>query len=101
MGKSIGKNIIKNLSWKYSQKLLDHAKQSATDTLKIASKRAIQKIAEATFDLIGNKIASKIQNVLRKSRQNNLETVTNEAKVTEHDKKYLKRGIYYQKNDRK
>ena len=41
MGKNIGKNISKNLSGKYSQKLLDHAKQSAADALKITSKRAI------------------------------------------------------------
>ena len=34
--------MSKNLSSKYSQKLLDHAKQSATDALKTASKRAIQ-----------------------------------------------------------
>ena len=34
MGKNIGKNISKNLSGKYSRKLLDHAKQSATDILK-------------------------------------------------------------------
>ena len=27
MGKNIGKNVGKNLSGKYSQKLLDHAKQ--------------------------------------------------------------------------
>ena len=43
MGKNIGKNIIKNLSSKYSQKLLNHAKQSAIDSFKTASKRAIQK----------------------------------------------------------
>ena len=53
----MGKNISKNLSSKCSQKILDQAKQSATDPLKTASKRAIQKIAEATGDLIGNKIA--------------------------------------------
>ena len=35
--------ISKNLNSKHSQKLLDHAKQSATDALKTASKRAIQK----------------------------------------------------------
>ena len=34
MGKNIGKNISKSLSGKCSQKLLDHAKQSATDALK-------------------------------------------------------------------
>ena len=38
MGKNIGKNISKNLSGKYSQKLLDHAKQSATDALKLLQK---------------------------------------------------------------
>ena len=40
-GKNVGKNVCKNLSSKYSQKLLDHAKQSATDTPKTASKRAV------------------------------------------------------------
>ena len=60
MGRNIGKNISKNLNSKYSQKLLDHAKQSGTDALKTASKRAIQKKAEITCDLIGNKIADKI-----------------------------------------
>ena len=34
MGKNIGKNISKNLIGKYSQTLLDHAKISATDSLK-------------------------------------------------------------------
>ena len=34
MDDNIGKNISKNLSAKYSQKLLDRAKQSATDGLK-------------------------------------------------------------------
>ena len=38
MGKSIGKNISKNLSSEYSQKLLDHTKQSATDALNTISK---------------------------------------------------------------
>ena len=42
MCKNIAKNS-KNLSSKYSQKCLDHAKQSATDALKTASKWAIQK----------------------------------------------------------
>ena len=42
MGKSIAKNINKNLRGKYSQKLLDHIKQSATEALKTSSKRAIQ-----------------------------------------------------------
>ena len=33
-GKNIGKNIRKSLNSSYSQKILDHAKRSATDALK-------------------------------------------------------------------
>ena len=47
MSKHICKNISKNLSGKYSQKLLDHTKQSTTDELKAASKRAIKKISRS------------------------------------------------------
>ena len=43
MGKNIGKNISKILSGKYSQKVLDHTKQSAPDAIKTSSKRVIQK----------------------------------------------------------
>ena len=57
---SFAKNIGKNLSNKYSQKLLDAGKKSTTDAMNTASKRAIQKRTEATGDLIGNKIADKI-----------------------------------------
>ena len=48
MGKNIGKNISKNLIDKYSQKLLDDAKTSATDPLITSSKKVIQKTEEAT-----------------------------------------------------
>ena len=41
MGKNIGKNVIKDLSSKCRRKRLDHAKQSATDALKTASKKTI------------------------------------------------------------
>ena len=71
MWKIICKNISKNLSSKYSQKHIDHTKQSATDEDKTSSKRAIQKIAEATGVLIGNKIAEKIRKVSKPLPQNN------------------------------
>ena len=45
---------------KYSQKLLDHAKQSATDVIKTSLKRAVTKTTEATGNLIGNKITGRI-----------------------------------------
>ena len=81
----MSKNIDEDLSGKYSpgmlamsQKLRDDAKQSATDPFKTASKRLIQKTAEATGDLIGNKIASRITKVSKNSQQNNSETLANE-----------------------
>ena len=55
---SFAKSMGKNLSYKYGQKCLDIQK-STTDAKKNASKRAIPKAAEATGDLIGNKIADK------------------------------------------
>ena len=79
---SFAKNMGKCLSNKYGQKILDRAKKSITDAIKTASKREIQKKkAEATGDLIGNKIANKITEHSKSSQQNNSETVTNE-----HDK---------------
>ena len=58
--KNISKNLSKILSGKYSQTLLDHAKQSATDALETTSKRVIQRTGEATYDFIANKITNKI-----------------------------------------
>ena len=43
IGKNIGENKSKNVRSENSQKLLDHAKQSATNILKAASKEATQK----------------------------------------------------------
>ena len=39
---SFAKNMAKNLSNKYGQKILDSAKKSTTNAVKAASKRAIQ-----------------------------------------------------------
>ena len=59
--------FAKNMSNKYSQKRLNSAEISTTDLIKTASKRAIQKTAEVTGDLIENKIADKITNLSKKS----------------------------------
>ena len=59
--RNIGKNISKNFIIECSLKRIDHAKQSATDLP--VSKRAIQKTAEATGDLIWNKNADRITKV--------------------------------------
>ena len=41
------------------------------DAIKIATKRAIQKTAEATGDLVGNKISDKITSASKKKSNNN------------------------------
>ena len=58
---NMGRSISKSLSSKDSQKLLDHAKQSATDALKTSSKRVIQETAEATGDILEMKLLIKLQ----------------------------------------
>ena len=70
----------RNLSGKYSENLLDHAKQSATDAIKTSSEGVIQKTAETTGDLIG---------IIQKQLQ--MHAI----------KKYLKKDIYLQKKNRK
>ena len=57
----------KNLNNKYGQKLRDSAKKYATDALKIAGKRAIQKTAEESGDVVGNCIADKITRISKKN----------------------------------
>ena len=61
---------------------------------KTSSKWLIQRVAEATGDLIANKIANKITRVSKNLQQNNLKTVTNE-----HEKEIPKENL--QKKDKK
>ena len=63
---SFAKNMGKSLNNKCVQKLLDSAKKSITDAIKTGSKRASEKTAEATRDLIGKKVADKITSVSKK-----------------------------------
>ena len=48
---------------KYGKKLMDTATKTGIDAAKIASKRVVQKTAEATEDLIGNKIDERITSI--------------------------------------
>ena len=47
---------------KYEKKLMDDAIKTGIDAAKTASKIVVQKTAEVTGDLIGNKTADKITN---------------------------------------
>ena len=78
----------KRLSSKYGQKLLDSTKKSTTDAIKTASKRAIHKTAEATGDLIGNKIAIKTKSISKKPSNNNNDGV----ELTTNKKRYISPG---------
>ena len=93
---SFAKNMGKSLSSKYGQKLFDSAKISTADAIKKASKRIIQKTAEATGDLIGNKIADKITSISKKSSNNNNDDDDVGVELTTH-----KKDIYLQKKDNK
>ena len=88
---SFAKNMDKNLSNKFGQKLLDSAKISTTDAIKTASKREIQKIAETTVDLIGNKIADKITSVSKKYLKE-LQNKEIEADIPKKDTYLQKKG---------
>ena len=57
---------------------------TASNAIKTASKKAIQKIAEATGDLIRNKIAGKIS---RNSPHNTSETVESETEIPKERKR--------------
>ena len=95
--KFFAKNMGKNLSNKSGQKLLDNAKKSTTDEIKTASKRAIQKIAEATDNLIGNKIANKITRASKSlaklhSKDSQNDDANNEIEVPKERSR--SRGVY-------
>ena len=89
---SFTKNMGKNLSNKYGQELLDSSTKSTADAIKTASKRVIKKTAEATGDLIDNKIADKITSISNKKSTkempNNGET-EEDVEITTHKKIYV------------
>ena len=85
---SFAKIMGKSLSNKYSQKLPDSAKKFTTDAIKTASKRAIQKTAEATGDLIGNRIADKITSFSKKPTKE-LHKNDEDVEITSHKKRYI------------
>ena len=52
--------MLKQFRDKYDKNLMDTAKKQGTNFAKTVGKKIVQKSAEATGDLIGNKIADKI-----------------------------------------
>ena len=54
---------------KYGKELMDTATKTGIDPAKTASKRVVQKTAEATGDLIGNKMADKITSISKPKKK--------------------------------
>ena len=79
------KNMGKNVSNKYSQKLLNSDKKSTTDTIKTASKKSILKTIEATGDLIGNITADQITSISKTAASSQNKDANNETKTTKKD----------------
>ena len=88
-------SFARSMGNKYGKKPVDTAKKSATDAIKTGSKRAIQKTAEATGDLIGNKISDKIKSVSKK-KSNNDNNNNDDVELAAH-----KNDLYHQKKETK
>ena len=80
-------SFARKLGDKYGKKLMDTATKTGIDAAKTASKRVVQKAAEATGDLIGSKIADKITSVGKtKSKKKKMKQIK-DKKFTYHQKK--------------
>ena len=93
-GKKLMSTAIKtgtNFNSKYGKKLTDIAIKTGKDLL---VKKIVHKTAEATEDLIGNKIADKITSASKKSQ--NEEIQSNEV-----NNEIPKRDIFLQKKDKR
>ena len=72
IGNKYGKKLFdvsKSMKIKYSKKMLNNSLSAGKDFAKIAGKKVLTKSAEATGDLIGNKIAERITKSARKKKQ--------------------------------
>ena len=97
-GKKLMNTAIKtgtNFNSKYGKKLTDTTIKTGKDFAMMAGKKIVHKSAEATGDLIGNKIADKIT---AKPSKNHKMKKHSQMKLI---MKYQKRDIFLQKKDEK
>ena len=76
-GKKLMNTAIKtgaNFNSKYGKKLTDTAIKTGKDFATTAGKKIVHKSAEATGDLIGNKIADKITSASKKSQNEEIQS---------------------------
>ena len=67
------------MSNKYGRKILDKSMDAGKDFAKIAGKKVLTKSAEATGDLIGNKIADRITKSTRNKEENKDDRIMEET----------------------
>ena len=68
-------SFAKKFGNKYGKKLMDTATKTGIDAAKTTSKRKVQKTAEATWDLIGNKLADKITSIGKPKEKEKIEEI--------------------------
>ena len=78
-GKKLRNTATKVGTSKYGKKIIDTTKKQGSEFARTAGKRIVQKSAEATGDLIGNKIADKITSF---GKLKNKEKETSEEEIT-------------------
>ena len=84
-------SFAKKFGNKYRKKLMDTATKTGIDAAKTASKRVVQKTAEAAGDLIGNKMAdlliAKLLQQVNQKKKKNQKTQKKQKKFISHQKK--------------
>ena len=80
-------SFIRKCGNKYGKKLMDTTTKTEIDAAKTASKRVVQKTAEATGDLIGKEIADKITSIGKPKEKEKEETKKNKRNLHSTRKK--------------
>ena len=79
-GRKIFDNSLgKSMKEKYGKKILDNSLSAGKDFAKIAGKRELTKSAQATGDLIGNKIADRITKSARNKEKKENDRIMEET----------------------
>ena len=90
-GKSL--NVDKSMKKKYGKKILDNSLIAGKDFAKIEGKKVLTKSAEATGDLIGNKIADRISKSARNKEDDRIMEETQEIMIPPEEKEQIIRDL--------